>query len=851
MADAREKPGLLDSCLLAFVQSKTLSSVMISELSQIVKQHGAGVLEPDRKGKIRIPQATHIIANTIDFEQYVEAQAMMIPVVTSAWIKTTVARGKVAQVRPYSPDPRMIFSNVILTCADIPNIDKETIIGATMALGGMEAKDLTRLTTHICALSMDHPKCIEAQKKSPKCKIVLPHWFGDCFRLGKRIDEGPYLLPDPEILRKGAEEEIKIPLSQDLQGATSADPNAILPSMQAERRREKLVVFAQKKVMFSSDLLLNMNLEKTLAGLVNESGGEIVQQVDDCDIFVCRYRDGPDYVKAAQNQKNVGNLSWLYHLIVQNEWTSPFRRLLHYPIPKDGIPGFKDMKITLSNYGGDARTYLENLITASGATYTKTMKAENTHLITARMHGEKCEAAKDWNIEIVNHLWIEESYSKCKVQSLTNAKYHHFPQRTNLGEVIGQMFLDERMLQNMFYPGGEENLDSATRKKRKIMKDAQENVYKVGTPADFDMMKNSSPVVPRAAKKARAVQARSYATPAKAHILSGKENDTPSILSTGSRSAKAQALSKLQDMAPDIALYEKEKKRSAKDTHAPWGGKRAADYLDKEHSVRTSSLGEVSDDEDEAQGSSSKRPSKRPKLSLPQVDMRICITSYHRWSVGGKGKEEADKKKLRNLGIHIVQESAICDYLAAPRVVRTKKFLMALTRGPEVISSSFIDECLDTGKRPDPKDHLLIDEENEKKYGVKLDVIVSRARAVRGRLLIGVPIYCTVDIRNGVDSYQAIAEANGAIFKTYRARSGTTIKPTTPEEDGGAAPEPVYLLSSTKPSEKQLWPRFEQMAERGNMEPRIVVADWLLDVAMKQELTFNPKYLASNFSQKP
>jgi hypothetical protein len=133
-------------------------------------------LEPSRNGKIRIPQATHIVSNTIDFDQYAEAQAMMVPVVNASWIKTTIARNKVAQVRPYSPDPRMIFSSVILTCADIPDTDKETIIGATTALGGMESKDLTRQTTHICALSMDHLKCIEAQRKPLKCKIVLPHW---------------------------------------------------------------------------------------------------------------------------------------------------------------------------------------------------------------------------------------------------------------------------------------------------------------------------------------------------------------------------------------------------------------------------------------------------------------------------------------------------------------------------------------------------------------------------------------------------------------------------------------------------------------------------------------------------
>lgn len=101
---------------------------------------------------------------------------MMIPVVRSDWIKASIARNKLAQVRPFSPDPRLIFSNVILTCADIPEVDKEAITGAILALGGMESKDLSRQTTHICALSMEHPKCVEALRKNLKCKIVLPHW---------------------------------------------------------------------------------------------------------------------------------------------------------------------------------------------------------------------------------------------------------------------------------------------------------------------------------------------------------------------------------------------------------------------------------------------------------------------------------------------------------------------------------------------------------------------------------------------------------------------------------------------------------------------------------------------------
>ncbi len=174
--------------------------------------------------------------------------------------------------------------------------------------------------------------------------------------------------------------------------------------------------------------------------------------------------------------------------------------------------------------------------------------------------------------------------------------------------------------------------------------------------------------------------------------------------------------------------------------------------------------------------------------------------------------------------------------------MRTVKFLCALARGPEVISSTFIDAALDTGKLPPVDKYVLKDKEAESRYNFKLDKSVGRAKANRGRLLQGVAVYCTETIKNGPKSYQVIAEANGAIFKIYRARSGTTIKPTTAEEDGGAPPDPVYLLSGASAEEKHMWPRFREMATKGHMEPRIVAPDWLLDVAMAQQVRYDAKF---------
>ncbi|KAK8046593.1 hypothetical protein PG996_014657 [Apiospora saccharicola] len=862
-----EPPKLFDLCVFTFVQSKELSETVIQELSQNLSKYGAEVIQPKRDGSLPLAAATHIVSNTIDFPQYTEATSMMIPVVKSTWIQASLAKNRQAQLRPYSPDPRMIFSDVVLTCADIPESDKESIIGATMAMGGTESNNLTKLVTHICALSTDHPKCEMVRQKSLKCKIVLPHWFDDCFKLGKRIDDAPYLLPDPEILRAHPGGNIPIPSSQHLQGATSARPDFIPTPVDSEAgARPKLTIFQEKKVMLSSDLSISARLKDIVKELIGDGGGQLTDYVDDCDWFICHYRDGDDYIRAAHAGKPIGNLSWLYHLITHNAWTTPTNRLLHYPIPRNGIPGFKDLKIAVSNYGGEARIYLENLITASGATYTKTMKADNTHLITARANSEKCDAARDWNIAMANHLWVEESYAKCEMQSLTVGKYTHFPQRTNLGEVIGQTMFDVDKLLALYYPGGRPKKPaSASKRKRKNLDPAEEEADADSSDAasrhtrkDFDVMQDDDAGVadnsveesggPRPAKR----RATSFATPAREqhHIRAGKENETPSTISSSSRSAKEKARTRLSGLVDDIALYEKEKKRIPKDGQ-PWGGKRAADLIEKKHLNRrsVSSPAPASDDHDDEAAAATKRPAKKTKPTLKQIEARVILTGFKRW-VNDKHKEDADRRKLREMGISVVSDGNVCDYLVAPQLVRTVKFLRNLSRGATVVSSSWIETCLDTGEVPPPTDYLLKDKENEQKMGLKLQTSVARAAANKGRLLRGLPIYCTASIKNGTESYKVIAEANGAQFLVYGPRSGSTIKPTDPDEDP-EGPDPVYLLSTANPEEKKLWKKFEDMARQGNMEPRVVASDWLLDVVMKQELTFDDKYLVTNFFNNP
>lgn len=460
--------------------------------------------------------------------------------------------------------------------------------------------------------------------------------FDDCLKLGRRIDERPYILPNPEILRAGPDAPIRSTENRDIVGASTAEPTT-LPTP-----RPKLDVFEGKHVMLSTDLGIGSHLLDSITEIIEEGGGTITSDPSKAEVLICRYREGFAYRVASRLNKEVGNLSWLYHLITYNTWTSPLRRLLHYPVPRTAIPGFEGFKISLSNYVGEARSYLENLVAASGAECTKTLKQDNTHLVTAHGNSEKCSAAKEWGLHVVNHLWLEESYAKWKLQPVSDPRYTHFPRRTNLGEVVGQTRLDRGTLESLFFPS--EHKPEAATSPRRVMQNRDQNATagkatvsmqppqakELEDDKDVSDAGNATP----AGKSRKPSDSRKLQTPARTRLMSeGKENDTPS--STSSRKSKEAAAARLHDIAPDIALYEKERKRVG---GVIYGGRKKTDEdrVTLNAKKRRSLEPEANSDEDEA------TEAKRQKKSKPPVTMHLLITGYQKW-VGNMKKEDADK----------------------------------------------------------------------------------------------------------------------------------------------------------------------------------------------------------------
>lgn len=140
--------------------------------------HGADCIPLDSSTR-RIQdftKLTHIISTTIDFPDYEDAFLHMVHVVKPSWVSMSITKGKATNPRQYSPDPCLFMSEVNMTCADLPDGDKEAIQGGLLAMGGQFSAHLTKLVTHVVALTLDNEICQIAIKKNLDCKIVLPHW---------------------------------------------------------------------------------------------------------------------------------------------------------------------------------------------------------------------------------------------------------------------------------------------------------------------------------------------------------------------------------------------------------------------------------------------------------------------------------------------------------------------------------------------------------------------------------------------------------------------------------------------------------------------------------------------------
>lgn len=190
----------------------------------------------------------------------------------------------------------------------------------------------------------------------------------------------------------------------------------------------------------------------------------------------------------------------------------------------------------------------------------------------------------------------------------------------------------------------------------------------------------------------------------------------------------------------------------------------------------------------------------------------------------------------------ITQDPATCTHLASPHILRTQKFTCAMARAPVILSTDYVDQCLAENKKLPTEGYELNDIEGEKRLGFKIADATSRAKQHKGRMLQGYSIYCTEHLRGGFDSYKAIVEANGGKCRLYRGRAPSSRAGGLDGDGEDMDSANVYLISGIAPEETRLWPKFRQMVQGVGKLPRIVRTDWMLDLALRQEVRWVDEY---------
>lgn len=162
---------------------------------------------------------------------------------------------------------------------------------------------------------------------------------------------------------------------------------------------------------------------------------------------------------------------------------------------------------------------------------------------------------------------------------------------------------------------------------------------------------------------------------------------------------------------------------------------------------------------------------------------------------------------------------------------------------PTIVSTDFIDACLDSEELQDPEAFKLIDKEHEKQLGLSLTLSKERAKENRNKLLEGRSVYCLQNVHGGFDTYNKIVQANGGQCMLYQGRNGTRVKSHRAGSEGDDDEvTDVYLISPEEGDNQKLWQQFRSMAQSSRLTPRIVRTDWLIESAMRQEILSVAKY---------
>lgn len=144
--------------------------------------------------------------------------------------------------------------------------------------------------------------------------------------------------------------------------------------------------------------------------LIQRHGGEIENMYGPRVTHVlCRTQRHGVVMQALRDSKRCVTAYWLNDTMIKKQVTPPCQAL-HLPMPSTfgtQRPATKYI-IATSGFEGDERIRIKQMVEESGALFTEYFSRHNSVLICKKPEGNKYKRAKDWNIPVVNTVWLSD-----------------------------------------------------------------------------------------------------------------------------------------------------------------------------------------------------------------------------------------------------------------------------------------------------------------------------------------------------------------------------------------------------------------------------------------------------------
>lgn len=144
--------------------------------------------------------------------------------------------------------------------------------------------------------------------------------------------------------------------------------------------------------------------------LIRQHGGEIENvYCPRVTHVLCRTQRHGVVMQAIRDSKRCVTAYWLGDTMSRKQVLPP-SQALHLPMPSTfgtQRPASKHI-ISMSGFEGEERARVKKMVEESGALLTVYLSRHNSVLICKKAEGSKYKKAKEWNIPVVNCLWLND-----------------------------------------------------------------------------------------------------------------------------------------------------------------------------------------------------------------------------------------------------------------------------------------------------------------------------------------------------------------------------------------------------------------------------------------------------------